>query len=420
MDSKGLCDSMLFNKSVLIIGYAPPPLLGLRTEGGGLRNWGLAKGIKNNIPEYHVYYAYNTTLDDVLPDGVYEGISVFKWSDSNLEELIYQCSTIVLSYCMGSDTTKILQYVNNSQQVILDCYVPIYTEVSSRNASNSNLEYKDYQNSLHHWNNSFKRANVLVCANKHQENFYTGVLSALGVLNPLTYNNIRIRIIPYGIDNTQPDPKRTPISDLLICTSNTPFKLLWFGGIYPWFDVTILIDAMKILRDKHNIVLTMVGIQNPFITNPDFLKTVENVKKKIELENISDVINIHEWVDYESRADWYLDSDIIITINKPGIENEFAWRTRLVDYVWSGIPVLTNGNDPLGELLIKYGAAARCDIESAETLAESIQRLIIDKESLRKMSQRMKEYRPKLYWDKLVKPIVSDIIKHENYVALRN
>ena len=43
------------------------------------------------------------------------------------------------------------------------------------------------------------------------------------------------------------------------------------------------------------------------------------------------------------------------------LENEFAWRTRLMDFVLAERPIITNGGDPLGEDLIRRGIAYRAD-----------------------------------------------------------
>ena len=48
---------------------------------------------------------------------------------------------------------------------------------------------------------------------------------------------------------------------------------------------------------------------------------------------------------------WYLGSDAVVLINNIGMENTLAWRTRLVDYVWADLPIVTNGGDPMSDIL---------------------------------------------------------------------
>ena len=154
----------------------------------------------------------------------------------------------------------------------------------------------------------------------------------------------------------------------------------------------------------------MVGVKNPFVNHPDFISKVDELEKLISHLNLKDYISLHEWVSYEDRADWYCDCDLIVTLNKDGFENSLSWRTRLVDYVWSGMPVASNGGDPLSEDLIRNGAAARLCIDSPVDLAFSLKNIITNVEKLAEMKLKMQDYRPKLYWENICKNLVNDIV----------
>jgi len=121
------------------------------------------------------------------------------------------------------------------------------------------------------------------------------------------------------------------------------------------------------------------------------------------------MIILEQWVEYDDRTDWYLDSDLIITLNKDGFENSLAWRTRLVDYVWSGVPVGTNGGDPLGEDLIRNGAAFRIDISTPDALAQSIIAIIENKSNITNVRQAMSNYRPKLFHENALRELASHL-----------
>ena len=47
----------------------------------------------------------------------------------------------------------------------------------------------------------------------------------------------------------------------------------------------------------------------------------------------------HEtWVPYADRQNWLLDADAGVTTHFEHVETTFAFRTRLLDYLWAGLP----------------------------------------------------------------------------------
>lgn len=137
--------------------------------------------------------------------------------------------------------------------------------------------------------------------------------------------------------------------------------MLWFGGVYPWFDIGCLLEAVKALSEKHAVGLVIVGAKNPFVNHPDFEQSYERMMKMIEDPAIRPLVHLVDWVPFHERGNWYLDADLICFANQPGMENLLAWRTRVVDYLWTRTPLATNGGDPLSEEMIAAGAAVRID-----------------------------------------------------------
>ena len=118
---------------------------------------------------------------------------------------------------------------------------------------------------------------------------------------------------------------------------------------------------------------------------------------------------MQDWVDFHRRADWYLDADLVVTVNRPGEENALSWRTRLVDFTWAGVPIATNGGDPLGEELIAAGAAARFPSLEPEVMAQTLGDLLQDDDALRSLGEKLGAFRRSLYWDVVTEPLARAI-----------
>ncbi|TAL15314.1 glycosyltransferase family 1 protein [Patescibacteria group bacterium] len=395
-------------KKCLIISDGPVPTPEhQKVEGGGLRCWGLAKGIAANQEDIEVTVAYNEVHIQQPHTERFEGISIATWNKDSIQELVKDYDSIIVSYCMGDLSMIVVEALVPDQQLILDCYVPIYIEMSARKSSDLRGEYEAFQFELRRWDHVLRRGDLFLCANNAQKDFYEGVLSAVGKINPVTYGDELIKVVPYGIYREKPVAKTKPVDELL--HNKKALKVLWFGGIYPWFDLEKLIAAIGLVSKTTPCELTVVGAKNPFNTHPDFIKKYENLVSFIDRGSYGNIIHMVDWVDFKDRADWYLDSDIVLVVNEEGPENKLAWRTRLVDFVWADLPILTNGGDPLGEMLLNANAAIRLNGLSTESIAHSIQQLGKDKTKAMDLKKNVQLLRGSLFWDIVAQPVVDAI-----------
>lgn len=404
-------------KRVIIFSYGPVPIKGQdKVEGGGLRCWGLANGLRENDATLEITLAFHESYGPVQESVTDNNIEVKTWSLEKISELLHSYDSVIVSYCMGDLSVEVAKSVAPNQQLILDCYVPIYVEISARDSDDIDTEYEAFGHEIGRWSRVLERGDIYLCANKNQKRYYQGVLSALGRINPVTYSDDSILEVPYGIYREPPKVSKKPISSAIKKQfgSETDFrKLLWFGGIYPWFDLKELIDAVELVNNEIPTKLILVGIKNPFNAHPDFVaahkKLVDYIESK---ESLKDLIIIQEWVDFKDRADWYLDSDLVILINKDGEENQLAWRTRLVDYIWADLPILTNAGDPLGDELVANDAAIKLNSLDTNGIEESLKQSLGNKKLLKDVQSNVRKVRERLYWDVVTKKLAKSVQNH--------
>ena len=98
-------------------------------------------------------------------------------------------------------------------------------------------------------------------------------------------------------------------------------EVLWFGGIYPWFDARGLVDAVAMVNRRLSTRLVIVGARNPFNFHPDLLAKYQELADYVRRPEFAGLVIMQDWVDFHRRADWYLDADLLVTINRPGDEN---------------------------------------------------------------------------------------------------
>jgi len=390
-------------KTCLIITYGPVPTEQCtRVEGGGMRAWGLAKGLSANGTRVTV------AVNESFPQDAdsCEGVLLTNWTlDSNFIDLINSYDMVIMSYCMGDPSVFVARHISPQICLVLDLYVPIYVEVSARDSKNLQHEYGYYMRDIEGYNEVLKRGDYFMCANKFQKTYYMGVFSALGIINPYSYRKDRLHVVPFGLHDEPIQPKENPYHKLGI--KDDDFVVMWFGGLYPWFKVADLLEAALKLSGDKKIKLVFVGSKNPFNPNPDFSRQHDEAvdfAKKHKLLNKT--MFFVEWVDFEDRINWFAHCNTVISLNKPGEENQFSWRTRVMDFVWGELAIITNGGDPLSEELLDNNAAIRIKKLSADDIHQTIADVAAHPEQLVHVKEQVKEIKQKYFWHDVVRPLL--------------
>ena len=386
--------------SCLILSHGPVPTDEHRVvEGGGLRCWGLAQGLRQHGIDVTVAVHQGYPQRQLERDG----IALTNWTlDAGLAPLVNSYDAVLVSFCMGDLSEAVVDVVNPDVRLVLDAYVPIYVEVSARDSDDREAEYREYITELARWNKVLLRGDYFLCASETQKIFYTGVLSALGRINPLTYGQDVIHVVPYGVPDEPPRPTTRALRGSQLADDD--FVVLWFGGLYPWFDIRQLVRAVESLAAENpRVKLLVVGGKNPFNSRPDFVRQYDEVVAFAKGRGLVEKsVFFVDWVDFDERADWYGTADLIISINAEGSENAFAWRTRVMDYVWAETPIATNGGDPLSERLIAEGAAHRIESTDAAGLKQAIESLSLPGGAeLEGLRRRLREVRPEFSWSRI-------------------
>jgi len=314
---------------VLIFSPASVPVKGKLVAGPGIRSWEIAKGL--------LKYGHNVAL--AVPDKVLDKtekleteIPLTTWKKNNLNSISKGYECVILPQGHPLLSKYYTKYVNKRVPTVVDIYTPNFIEcLNVFDSTLSGLKmFASYQD---HINPLLKRGDYFICSSEKQKLYYLGVLSALGRLNPLTHDKDLIGVVPFGVPDDKPVHNKNVLKGKLV--EKDDFVLLWFGGIYPWYDAVTVIRALKMVTDKiENIKLVFLGVKHPTekLSLKSYFDTVDEIKKL----KVSDNVLFVDWQPYEERANWYFESDLVISTYKHGLETELSYRTRLIDFVWGG------------------------------------------------------------------------------------
>ncbi|MFB5266674.1 hypothetical protein ACE41H_07735 [Paenibacillus enshidis] len=329
-------------KSLLIISS---DVIASKMAGPGIRYWNLALELSKHfnvilaIPNYH-----NFDLHSEL-----NGTTI-KLSSTNCEELKKHAKSVDSILLQGDILWKFRFLRSAKASIIVDLYDPFVLEhlELNQNDMKGNLIFNNIVNIQ---NDQLKYGDYFICASEKQKDFWLGTLNALKRINLKEYSISKslehlIGVVPFGIPNAPPDKTKEVLKGVYPGIDKHDRVIVWGGGIWEWFDPITLIEAMKLVSyQRSDIKLFFMGIKHPNAS----IKRMRIVDETIELSNqlgLTDkFVFFNDWVPYEERQNYLLEADIGVNIHKNHIETRYSFRTRMLDYIWTRLPILTNSGD---------------------------------------------------------------------------
>lgn len=223
------------------------------------------------------------------------------------------------------------------------------------------------------------RADTFLCASAEQRLFYAGALFRAGRIGAANFPEdpalaSLLAVVPFGVPAEPARGDRAAGRRAVGAAADRPLVL--FGGIYDWYEPDLLLDAWP------RIAAAVPGAQLLFFANPNPESTPQRAfarasgrARKLDPEGRS--ILFSAWLPYAARADLYAASDLTVSIASPGLESDLAYRTRLLDAAWGGVPSVAVAGGPLAAELEAAGAARRVP-RDAEALAGEVVGMLAD------------------------------------------
>ena len=301
---------------------------------------------------------------------------------------------------------------DESVPIVVDAYDPYHLEQLEQARPLGETErravVRDCVRSL---NTQFERADLVLCASGRQRALWLGHLAALGRVNPLTYDpapdlSRLVAVVPFGVPEGEAPPRdRTVLRRTFPSISDDDVVLMWGGGIYEWFDPELLVRAVALaLVDRPNLRLVFLGTRHPVAGVRSATDAARDAA--VETGTLDRAVFFHEgWVPYDERGHWLAAADLGVSTHKDHVETEFSFRTRLLDYLWCGLPVISTGGDDLAESIAGQGAGVVVPAGDLGALAAAISRAVGD-EGWRVEAGAAAESLGRRYaWDRVTVPL---------------
>ena len=223
------------------------------------------------------------------------------------------------------------------------------------------------------------RADFFLCASAEQRLFYAGALFDAGRIGPRNFPGDPaltrlLAVVPFGTPSETARGDRAAGRRAVGAPGEGPLVL--FGGVYDWYDPELLLQAWPEILGAHPQARLL------FFESPNRETTPQRVFERArtrarEIDPDGRSVLFSPWLPYPARADLYAAADLLVSICSEGLETELAYRTRLLDAAWGGVPSVSVGGGTLARELSQSGAAFEC-ARDAGRLARSVSGLLAD------------------------------------------
>lgn len=255
---------------------------------------------------------------------------------------------------------------------------------------------------------------LFLCASEPQRNFWLGVLATLGRVNPLTYERdptlrALLEVVPFGLPDSPPEPSPGTLRSRFPAIQEGDPVGIWAGGIWNWFDPLTLIQATaEAVARVPNLRVVFLGAGHPSPSVPamEMATRAEALARELGLEGRNVLFN-REWVPYRQRAAFLLDADFAVALHFDTVETTFAFRTRLLDHLWAGLPSLVSRGGALSDLVASEGLGLVVEPEEVAGVAAALERLATDGDLRRACRSAAQLAADRFRWSRVAAPLLA-------------
>jgi glycosyltransferase involved in cell wall biosynthesis len=267
-------------------------------------------------------------------------------------------------------------------RVVYDIYDPETFETLELMATERALVRRVYAGlTLDRLHDALRTGHHFMCASEKQRDLWLGAMLGQRLIDPRRYDRdptlrSMIDTVPFGLPGQAPSPAAgTGPRGRLAGVDGDSELVLWNGGLWNWLDPVTAVQAAAALAERRpRLRLVFMGTSGraAAAVASEAARTAAR-----ELGVDGSVVHFHEaWVPYDERAAWLMQADCAISTHAEHLETRFAFRTRLLDCFWSGLPVVCTAGDELADRVARDDLGAVAPPGDIRAVADALERVL--------------------------------------------
>lgn len=269
---------------------------------------------------------------------------------------------------------------------------------------------RDHNGLVRALNDLLLSGDFFVCNSERQRDYWLGMLAALNRINPATFADPTLRslidVVSFGLPDDSPIHRKPVLKGIHPGIGPDDFVAYWGGGIYNWLDPLTLIRATAQLVTEHpRLKVFFAATRHP---NPRVhaMRMVDEARKlSSDLVLTGKHVFFNDWVPYEERENYLLEADVGLSLHLEHLETRYAFRNRLLDYIWAGLPVIATEGDTAADLVQQHNLGWVVGYENVDDVAHAL-REALEMSNLRESyASRSAAVAARFRWSQTVKPL---------------
>jgi len=382
-------------KSVLLV--APTPVAEQRA-GPAIRYWEFARALSEQQPV--------TLLVPNEDHPLHDAFTVCTSGEADLDSLFAQHRIIVVQGPAIQRHPSLAKVLAAGEHcLVVDLYVPITMEQLEVDSGGEigrwlHLEYVSLLRE------QLRLGDFFLCASERQRDFWLGALTTLGRVNHDTYDRGTLKrlidTVPFGLPATPPQAGEPVLKGVQPGIASGDRVILWGGGLWDWLDPLTPIQAMRQVREQHPTA-RLVFFKSERYRSAMFDQTMHLAT---ELELLDRHVHFADWLPAEKWGSCLLEADVGLSFHAANIETRYAFRTRLLDYFWAGLPIVTAWGDVLSDQVVAHGLGYAVEPGDVEALSKALIALLGEPQARSRRRQAFGEVSEQFRWESVTEPLV--------------
>jgi glycosyltransferase involved in cell wall biosynthesis len=304
-------------------------------------------------------------------------------------------------------------------RIVFDLYAPAFVEAAAILAEEQDADRSGgirYEEVVAVTRVSLQLGDAFLCASDRQRDHWLGALAALGRVSPELYAldpalRSLVAVVPFGLDPAPPSSEPI-VKGVLPGIGPADRLLLWGGGIWNWFDPLTVIHAVgRLAESRSDVKLLFLGLKHPSSAVAEMTMADQAVTLAAELGlDGSSVFFNREWVPYDERLAWFAEADLGVSAHRDSFEARLAFRTRLLDHIAAGSPLVVTQGDVLGDLVQSRGMGRALAPADVDAWTVALAELLDDEKAYASARTAVKTAQEELSWSRIGEPL-ADLIE---------
>ena len=304
------------------------------------------------------------------------------------------------------------QFVDFAGAVVIDGYNPLIPEyLTTHIADDMDHQIAGWSEFLAELYNQYLAADFVICASERQRHWWIGQLEVVGRINPLTLgqdSSLRalVDVVPYGLPQEPPQHTKAMVKGVWPGIEDDDVVLLWGGGLWPWLDALTAVRAVSRLRESYpRLRLVFPGTIHPNqqVAESMPLHGTDTYQYAKEHDLIGSSVFFGKWVPYEEWQNVLMESDIALSLHYDTLETQLAFRSRMLEYFWAGLPVIATTGDATSDMVNHYKVGKVVDYQDVDGVVRAIRDILEDRSPYEAGFARA---RGELTWENAAEPLI--------------